>query len=214
MPAFSKNKSEVLFDLSRFLISRGIRNQTSVLIVDEAHSLTNEMLEEIRLLTNLETSEEKLLQVVLVGQPELDEKLDSVCLRQLKQRIALRVSLRMLGETETKGYIQQRLRVAGLAPSSTAPFSVQAIEAIYRLSSGTPRLINTICENSLIAGYAKRMRVVGPDLVERVAQDLGIGKRFSCIRGGDRYGGRVTDAPYSSGIDGKDPSIVEGIPVS
>ena len=107
-----KNKAELLFDLSQFLVSRGSKKLTTVLIVDEAHHLSAEILEEIRLLTNLETAEDKLLQVVLVGQPELDEKLDSVGLRQLKQRIALRARLGALDWNETKGYIERRLQVA------------------------------------------------------------------------------------------------------
>src|ERR1700691_1530624 len=112
LAASGKNKGELLLALGHFLVSRGSRKLTTVLILDEAHHLDAEILEEVRLLTNLETAEEKLLQVVLVCQPELEEKLDSVGLRQLKQRIALRARLEPLNWDETKGYIERRLQVA------------------------------------------------------------------------------------------------------
>jgi general secretion pathway protein A len=172
LPFSGKNKSELLFDLSQFLISRGSKNLTTVLIVDEAHHLSTEILEEVRLLTNLETAEDKLLQIALVGQPELDEKLDSVGLRQLKQRIALRARLDSLDEVETKGYIERRLRVAGVSSDTNALFSSQTIAAIYHHSRGFPRLINTICENALISAYARELRAVTPDIIEDVAKEL------------------------------------------
>src|SRR5277367_3890934 len=172
LAASNKNKGELLLDLSNFLISRGSKKQTTVLIVDEAHHLSAEILEEVRLLTNLETTEDKLLQIVLVGQPELDEKLDSVGLRQLKQRIALRSRLDPLDENETKGYIEKRLQVAGLNLKTGTPFTSQAIAAVYHHSRGFPRLINTICENALISAYARQMKRVTPDIVEDVAKEL------------------------------------------
>jgi len=172
LPSSGKNKSELLFDLSQFLIARGSRKLTTVLIVDEAHHLSAEILEEIRLLTNLETAEDKLLQIVLAGQPELDEKLDSVGLRQLKQRIALRARLDPLNEREIKGYIERRLAIAGYKGDVSVMFPPQAIAAIYRNSRGFPRLINAICENALISAYAKQVRSVSPSVIENVAQDL------------------------------------------
>lgn len=172
LAASGKNKSELLFDLSQFLISRGSKKLTTVLIVDEAHHLSSEILEEIRLLTNLETAEDKLLQIVLVGQPELEAKLDSVGLRQLKQRIALRAKLSPLNQGETKGYIERRLAIAGKNCEVSELFSPQTITAIYRNSKGFPRLINTICENALITAYARQTRSVTPSIIENVAQDL------------------------------------------
>src|SRR5208282_3711534 len=115
--------------------------------VDEAHHLSSEILEEIRLLTNLETSQRKLLQIVLAGQPELDQKLDSHELRQLKQRIALRCHLAPLNPNETKAYISRRLKIAG-ALGAGEIFSGPAIDAVFHHSRGIPRLINTICENA------------------------------------------------------------------
>jgi general secretion pathway protein A len=170
LPAAGKSKYELLLDLGHFLTSRGQMNMTTVLIVDEAHHLSADILEEVRLLSNLETTDDKLLQIVLVGQPELDEKLDSVGLRQLKQRIAVRTQLEALDADETKRYIERRLQIAGQDPLSSPLFSEETIAAVYCFSRGLPRLINTICENSLIAAYAKRLPSVTPDIVEYVAK--------------------------------------------
>ncbi len=172
LPAAGKNKSELLLDLAQFLVLRGSKKLTTVLIVDEAHDLSADILEEVRLLSNLETTEDKLLQIVLVGQPELDEKLDSVKLRQLKQRIALRAQLLPLDVEETRGYIEQRLRVAGAASHSEPLFCEQTIEAVYRYSRGFPRLINTLCENALLSAYAQQLPTVTPDIIGEVARDL------------------------------------------
>ena len=172
LAASGKNKSELLLDLGHFVISRGSKKLTTVLIVDEAHHLPADILEEVRLLTNLETTDDKLLQIVLVGQPELDEKLDSVRLRQLKQRIALRARLDPLDANETKGYIERRLQIAGVNSHASTLFSAQTITAVYRYSRGLPRLINTICENGLITAYARHMQSVTPDIIEDVAKDF------------------------------------------
>jgi general secretion pathway protein A len=170
--ASGKNKTELLLELGQFLISRGSQKLTTVLIVDEAHHLSADILEEVRLLTNLETPEDKLLQIVLVGQPELDEKLDSVGLRQLKQRIALRAQLDSLEMNEVKGYIEWRLQIAGTSPEANTLFSEQTIAAVHRHSHGFPRLINTICENALITAYARQMQSVTPEIIEDVAKEF------------------------------------------
>ena len=172
LPASGKNKSELLLELSNCVVSRGLKNLTTLLIVDEAHHLSTELLEEVRLLTNLETPNEKLLQILLVGQPELDKKLDSVILRQLKQRIALRAQLEPLDPQETKEYIERRLHLAGANSSATALFSAQTIAAVYRHSRGVPRVINTICENALVTAYAREMRSVTPDIIDSIAEDF------------------------------------------
>jgi general secretion pathway protein A len=171
-PASGKNKTELLLDLCNYVVTRGLNKQTTVLIVDEAHHLSAEALEEVRLLTNLETAQEKLLQILLVGQPELDEKLDSINLRQLKQRIAFRTHLEPLDSDETKGYIERRLQIAGANSHASTLFSAQAVEAVYRHSRGFPRLVNTICENALITSYARSVRSVSPGIIEEVAKDL------------------------------------------
>jgi general secretion pathway protein A len=172
LPASGKNKCELLLDLSKFLVTRGSKQMTTVLIVDEAHDLSADTLEELRLLSNLETTEDKLLQIVLVGQPELDKKLDSHELRQLKQRIALRAQLGALTAQQTQEYIEQRLRIAGADPSAPSLFSPQAIAAVYAYSRGFPRLINTICENALIGAYARQLSMVTPRIVEDVASEF------------------------------------------
>ncbi len=172
LPASGKSKYELLLDLGSFLASRGSMKMTTVLIVDEAHHLSADILEEVRLLSNLETTDDKLLQIVLVGQPELDVKLDSVELRQLKQRIAVRTQLGALDPDETKRYIEQRLQIAGEGPHSSPLFSEEAILSVYRYSQGLPRLINTICENSLIAAYARRLPGVTPEIVGNVAKEF------------------------------------------
>jgi general secretion pathway protein A len=166
-----KNKTQILFDLSNYVVTRGARSLTTVLVVDEAHHLSEEILEEIRLLTNLETSGGKLLQILLVGQPELDDKLDSPTLRQLKQRIAHRAQLTALDVTETQGYVEWRLKVAGADPGNSL-FPPDAIAAVYRHSQGIPRLINTICDNALITAYARKLRSVTPEIVDGTAADL------------------------------------------
>ena len=176
LPTAGKNKCEMLFDLSQFLVSRASRQMTTVLIVDEAHLLSEELLEEVRLLSNLETYDDKLLQIVLVGQPELDEKLDSKGLRQLKQRIALRTHLLPLSFDETQRYIEQRLEIAGAGESAGSLFSSKAVGTVHRFSRGFPRLINTICENSLITAYARQTTVITPEIVNLVAREFRLDK--------------------------------------
>jgi general secretion pathway protein A len=172
LSASGKNKSDLLFDLSQFLVFRGSRKMTTVLIVDEAHLLSPDLLEEIRLLSNLETDDDKLLQILLVGQPELNETLDSVGLRQLKQRVAVRTHLGSLDADETNRYIHQRLQIAGSHLSPNPLFSEQSVAAVYRHSRGLPRLINTICENALITAYARRLPLIPPDVIEGVAKEF------------------------------------------
>jgi general secretion pathway protein A len=172
LPAAGRNKGEILLDLSNYVIARGSRKLTTVLVIDEAHHLSADILEEVRLLTNLETAQEKLLQVLLVGQPELNDKLDSAALRQLKQRIAHRSQLEPLDLNETGGYIARRLQLAGLGSNSCLVFLPDAIAAVYRHSRGIPRLINTICENALITAYARQQRRVTLEIIEDIAADL------------------------------------------
>ena len=172
LPASGKNKGELLFDLNKFLVARGTKRLTTMLIVDEAHHLSAETLEEIRLLSNLETPDEKLLQIMLVGQPELDEKIDSVGLRQLKQRIAFRTHLQPLTLEETQRYIEKRLRIAGADSTAKAIFLPDAVAEVHHRSQGFPRLINTICENVLIMAYARRAPHATVEMIEEVAAEF------------------------------------------
>jgi general secretion pathway protein A len=172
LPAAGKSKYEVLLDLGGFLVSRAAKQMTTLLIIDEAHLLSVEILEEVRLLSNLETNDDKLLQIVLVGQPELDDKLDSVELRQIKQRVAVRTQLGPLNAEETELYIEKRLQIAGADLSAMTLFPAPTIAEVYRHSRGLPRLINTICENALIAAYARRLPSVTPEIIGYVAREL------------------------------------------
>ncbi len=171
LPTAGKNKSDLLLELSSYVIGRHQKGLTTVLVVDEAHHLSTEVLEEIRLLTNLETGDAKLLQILLVGQQELDEKLDSVDLRQLKQRIALRSHLSSLDLEETCGYVYRRLRIAG----STNPaeiFPMETVVELHQQSRGYPRLVNTLCENALIHGYARQSKSISPEVIDEIASDF------------------------------------------
>jgi type II secretory pathway predicted ATPase ExeA len=162
----------MLSQLNDYLIARSVKGGTTALIVDEAQLLSWELFEEIRLLTNLENSRNKLLQIVLVGQPELDQKLDSQELRQLKQRISLRARLEPLTLKEVQGYIRCRLELAGANSQGITLFPEDAIAAIYRFSRGIPRLVNTLCENSLIYAYSSQAKQITADVVREVATDL------------------------------------------
>ena len=172
VPLTGRTKGEMLSQLNNYLLVRSQRGTTTVLVVDEAHLLSWELLEEMRLLTNFETSQHKLLQIVLVGQPELDRKIDSEELRQLKQRIAMRCRLEPLGLNELRGYIHRRLELAGANSHGVGIFSDESIEAIHRVCCGIPRLANTLCENSLISAYGRQAKQVTADMVRQVAADL------------------------------------------
>jgi hypothetical protein len=174
LPAAGKNKSELLLQLANYVVSRGEKKLTTVLVVDEAHHLSTDILEEIRLLTNLETADEKLLQILLVGQPELDEKLDSVELRQLKQRIALRSHLAVARRERNQG-LHRAPAAAGGQSRAASLFPPETVAAVHRHSGGIPRLINTICENALIAAYARQAACVTPDIIDAIAKDFRLG---------------------------------------
>jgi general secretion pathway protein A len=158
IPCDSRMKSQAVMRLNQWLLERYRAGQTAVIIVDEAQNLSFEVLEEIRLLTNLETSQEKLLQIVLSGQPELDEKLQAPQLRQLLQRITLRLKTTPLTLEEMHGYILERLRIAGATGDPI--FSPEAMDAVHRHSRGIPRVANLVCEHALITAYVENQRPV------------------------------------------------------
>ena len=166
----SKSKSQQLLKLNHWLLERYRDGETVVLIIDEAQNLTYPVLEEIRLLTNLETSTEKLLQIVLSGQPELEEKLKLPQLRQLRQRIMLRCRTMPLSEEQTREYITERLRIAGA--SGEPIFSTKTIETIHVYSLGIPRVINLLCEHSLVNGFVEQQRPIQSKIVEEVAHEF------------------------------------------
>jgi general secretion pathway protein A len=158
-------RAQRLFALNHFLIERRRAGQNTVLIVDEAQNLDPPTLEQIRLLSNFETSREKLLQIMLIGQPELKAKLQLPELRQLKQRIALRCTIPALKPEEVREYIRFRLRVAGAGDLGL--FTDRAVERIAEYAGGIPRVVNMVCDHCLLMGYADQKRRVEPDLVEQ-----------------------------------------------
>jgi type II secretory pathway predicted ATPase ExeA len=166
----SRTKSQQLMKLNQWLLERYRAGEITVLIVDEAQNLTYPVLEEIRLLTNLETSTEKLLQIVLSGQQELEEKLKLPQLRQLRQRIMLRCKTTPLTKEQTHDYIAERLRIAGA--SGELIFSPKTVETIHLYSLGIPRVVNLLCEHSLINAYVEQQRPISPKIVEAVAHEF------------------------------------------
>jgi general secretion pathway protein A len=166
----SKSKSQQLMKLNHWLLDRYRMGETVVLIVDEAQNLTFPVLEEIRLLTNLETSTEKLLQIVLSGQPELEERLRLPELRQLRQRIMLRCKTAQLTKEETHEYVNDRLKTAGATAGSI--FSPQALDAIHLYSMGIPRVVNLLCEHALVNAYTENERPILPKVIEEVAREF------------------------------------------
>jgi type II secretory pathway predicted ATPase ExeA len=162
-------KGNLLRAFYGFLVTQFQKGLTTVLVIDEAHQMPAAVLEEIRMLTNVETNQQKLVQVLLVGQPELDSKLDSFELRQLKQRIAIRCRLEPLTTQETNHYVACRLNLAGAKPQANAIFPTETIEAVHRYSRGIPRLINSVCEQALISACAFQIHVVPVEIIEEVA---------------------------------------------
>ncbi|HEX7128357.1 MAG TPA: AAA family ATPase [Thermodesulfobacteriota bacterium] len=169
VPTTSTSVGDLVAELNAWLIDRLARGENSVLIIDEAQNLSRELLESVRLLSNLETSKEKLLQLVLVGQPELNLTLNHPSLRQLKQRISLRYHIPPLTRTETLDYIVQRLRIAG---ATGRIFTDRALDEIYYYSRGIPRLINILADNALLTAYAKEQRLVDDGAVIEAVRDL------------------------------------------
>ena len=166
------SKAEYLLALNHYLIEKLAANERGLLIVGEAQNLSTEMLGEIRPLSNLETPTSKLIQIMLVGQPELQTLVDQPKLRQLRQRIALRHHLRPFDEAEVGEYVTNRLAKAGY--TGRGLFKKNAIRALYRLTDGTPRLINNLCDGTLLLGYARQLTQVGAAEVREVANDLGL----------------------------------------
>jgi len=162
-------KGNLLRALYGFLLAQFEKGLTTVLIIDEAHQIPRSVLEEIRLLTNFETSQQKLIQIVLAGQPELDKKLDSPELRSLKQRIAVRCTLEPLRANEIRNYIERRLVLAGADSQVTTIFPPETVKAIYCYSQGIQRLVNNICDQALVAACAQHLRVVPIGVIDEVA---------------------------------------------
>ena len=187
LPAGGLSRREILSRLNHFLLEKKREARRVVLIIDEAQNLSAGTLEQVRLLSNLETESSKLIQIILLGQPELDDKLDSDELRQLRQRIGVRWRLEPLPRADTFAYVNHRLRVA--AGAERQIFSEGALREIHRRARGVPRLINVVCDRALLAGYAAGAHRVGPGLVRRTAVEL--------PDTGERGKGRATRLPRS-----------------
>jgi len=169
IPPKARTKSGMLLQLNRWLIERFRNQELCAIVVDEAQNLSWELLEEIRLLTNLETSSEKLVQIVLSGQPELEEKLRNPSVRQLRQRISMWCKTYPLSSEETQAYIAERLRIAGARQPVLLP---EAVQLVYRYSKGIPRLINLICEHAMISAYVEQIKPIPARIVESVSTEL------------------------------------------
>jgi general secretion pathway protein A len=182
-----RSKAEFLMALNRFLIERLERDQPTLLIVDEAQNLSPELLEEIRLLSNLETPTSKLIQIMLVGQPELKEMLRRPDLRQLRQRIVLRHHLRPFNVQECEFYVQERLRLAGYTGKEI--FKKRALAEIYAVTGGVPRMVNILCDGALLLGFAREKQMLDRDVIREVAKDMEL----------------IDDAPAIAGETSADP---------
>ena len=169
IPPKTRTKSGMLLQLNRWLIDRFRNQELCAIVVDEAQNLSWELLEEIRLLTNLETSSEKLVQIVLSGQPELEEKLRNPSVRQLRQRISMWCKTYPLSSEETQAYIAERLRIAGARQPVLSP---EAVQLVHRYSKGIPRLINLLCEHAMISAYVEQIKPIPARIVESVSTEL------------------------------------------
>src|SRR6201981_3187262 len=170
IPCDTKSKSQILQRLYNWLLDRYRAGETAVLIIDEAQNLSDEVLEEIRLMTNLETFTEKLLQIVLVGQPELETKLKQPQLRQLRQRLTLRAKTHPLSLKETKASVQQRLRIAG--SDGREIFEPEALVSIHKYANGIPRVVNLVCEHCLFSTCVDQKPTISAGTVDAVAGDF------------------------------------------
>jgi len=167
---FRMRKAELLATLNQFLVEQYASGRKVLLVVDEAQNLSNKVLEEVRLLSGVESTKEKVLRIILAGQPELNEKLDSPELVQLKQRVRLRFHLTALGEPDAAEYIRHRLRVAGAGDREL--FEPETFPLIYRYSGGIPRLTNTLCDTSMLAAFTQDRTTVSVDDVRSAINEL------------------------------------------
>ncbi len=168
--AKSRDRFTLWQRLNEYLLETASRHELAVLIIDEAQNLSNDMLEEIRTLSNLETQKTKLLQIILVGQPELDTKLNSDDLRQLRQRIAVRRRLLPLPQHEIEAYLNHRLRLVG--SKTDAVFTRDAVSLICRHAKGSPRVVNILCDNAFLIGYALAQKKLDAGVIREALRDL------------------------------------------
>jgi general secretion pathway protein A len=191
------SKAAMLLELEALLRHRHARGETTVLVIDEAQSLPPSLLEEIRLLANIETNDEKLLSVIIAGQPEIADRLNDPSLRQLKQRVALRCELRPLTHPETAAYIAGRVRAAG--GDETQVFTREAVALIHQRSQGLPRTISVIADNALLGGFAAGQKPVGGAVVWEVCNDFDIGPKADPFVAPRSTGANTDGAPAGVG---------------
>jgi general secretion pathway protein A len=187
LPVADRSQRELHEQINDFVLARRRERRRVLLIIDEAQDLAGETLEQVRLLSNLETDTQKLLQIILIGQPELDAKLASPALRQLRQRITVHWRLGPLSAAETREYVNHRLRVA--AGTERALFSASALREIHRRSAGVPRVANVLCDRALLAAWADEVPEVSRQLVRRAWSELrgeGEGRRARLFARGAR----------------------------
>ncbi len=170
LPVANLDRLETLGVINQFLLQQVERAQESVLIIDEAQDLTDDLLEQVRLLSNLETDNRKLLQIVLLGQPELRERLNNPRLRQLRQRITVRYHLQALNRNEVSQYIQHRLHLSGA--NGVPAFTWPALWQVFSYSQGIPRLVNAVCDKALLAGFVEQRERIDFRLVRRAIREL------------------------------------------
>lgn len=170
LPVNGLDRLDILAVINQFLLNQVERGRESVLIIDEAQDLTEELLEQVRLLSNFETDNRKLLQIVLLGQPELRDRLNSPRLRQLRQRITVRYHLKPLTQDEVKNYVRHRIHVSG--GNGTPRFTHAAFWRLYRYTKGIPRLVNAVCDKALLAGFVEQQSRIGFRLVGRAVREL------------------------------------------
>jgi general secretion pathway protein A len=168
----AQSKARFLFEIRRELAERQAAGVVTSLVIDEAQSIPYELLEEIRLLSNIETATSKLLNVILAGQPELSDRLNDKSLRQLKQRISLRCELTSMELNETASYMAGRIRIAGGRPEQV--FTREAVSAVFQASGGLPRTVNVISDNALIGGFAAQVKPINAAFVDEVCRDFDI----------------------------------------
>jgi general secretion pathway protein A len=170
LPVEGQSRRELMAQLNDFLLTKKQEGRRVLLLIDEAQNLDSEALEQVRLLSNLETDTQKLIQIVLIGQPELDAMLESPHLRQLRQRISVRWRLNSLSASETREYIRHRLRVAAGKPLEV--FTEMALREVHRRSTGIPRIVNRLCDRALLAGYSDGSREIGLGAVAQAQREL------------------------------------------
>ncbi len=196
------DKTELLVEMGKMLEDRHRRGLRTLLIVDEAHELSDEVMEEIRLLLNFESDNAKHLQIILTGQPELRDKLRQKNLRQLKQRVALRCEMPVLPNVEeVRRYIRERLMIAGTSQKNI--FSGEAIDFVFQCSEGIPRLINNLCDNALIAAFAANERQITREMIEEVADNLDLLPSKDALLASDTAAAKVTTSRVlnSAGVE-------------